>query len=128
MTKQRLLLLLLAVVLCGGIALAMAGPWLDRASTPTRTVALSMDAYTFNGVNPTLQFRPGERVHFVVTNDESTQILHNFRIVGMDVPCGKPMLPGERRDVEVVMPRSGEFAYTCCTHPGMGGKLVIAGR
>jgi|SRR5687767_2047933 len=95
---------------------------------PPRTVALSMKEYTFNGKNPTLTFKPGERVHFVVTNDESTRVLHNFRIVGMDVPCGPPFAPGGRRDVVVTIPKSGEFAYTCCTHPGMGGKLVVSNQ
>lgn len=109
--------------------LAVAGPWREHAPAgPPRTVVLSMKDYTFNGQNPTLAFQPGERVHFVVTNDENSRVLHNFRIVGMDVPCGPPMVPGERREVSVTMPRSGEFAYTCCTHPGMGGKLVVEGR
>jgi len=108
--------------------LAVAGPWRDHVPAgPPRTVPLSMKGYTFNGQNPTLAFKPGERIHFVVTNDEDTPVLHNFRIVGMDVPCGPPMKPGERRDVVVTVPRSGEFAYTCCTHPGMGGKLVVEG-
>lgn len=95
---------------------------------PIRTVALSMKNYAFNGRNPTLDVEPGERIHFIVTNDEDSRVLHNFRIVGMDIPCGPPMLPGERRDLMVTMPKSGEFAYTCCTHPGMGGKLVVKGR
>jgi plastocyanin len=98
------------------------------SAKPPRTVVLSMKEYTFNGKNPTLVFKPGERVHFVVTNDESTRVLHNFRIVGMDVPCGPPFLPGGRREVLVTMPKSGEFAYTCCTHPGMGGKLVVSNQ
>ncbi|HEU5311329.1 MAG TPA: cupredoxin domain-containing protein, partial [Candidatus Eisenbacteria bacterium] len=84
--------------------------------------------YSFNETNPTLAFRPGERVRFVVVNDEDTPVKHNFRIVGMDVPCERELLPGERREVTVTIPRSGEFAYTCCTHPGMGGKLVVAGQ
>jgi plastocyanin len=92
---------------------------------PEQTVELSMKEYTFNGVNPTLRFKPGERVRFIVTNDESTNVLHNFRIVGMDVECGPPMKPGERREVIVTIPKSGEFAYTCCTHPGMGGKMMV---
>jgi len=109
---------------------AMAASWRERAASgPVATVTLSMKDYTFNGQNPTLRFAPGERVRFVVSNDEDTRVLHNFRIVGLDVPCGPPLLPGERRVVTVTMPRSpGEFIYTCCTHPGMGGKLVIAER
>jgi plastocyanin len=108
--------------------IAMAASW-RAASGPVTTVTLSMKDYAFNGQNPTLRFAPGERVRFVVSNDEDTRVLHNFRIVGLGVPCGPPLMPGERRVVNVTMPRSpGEFVYTCCTHPGMGGKLVIAER
>ena len=126
MTKRTLVpaLILLAVA-------AVASPLLlarlrapDLA--PERTVTLSMREYAFNGVNPTLEFQPGERVHFIVTNEEESNVLHNFRVVGMNVECGPPLKPGERREVTVTMPKSGEFAYTCCTHPGMGGKMVVA--
>jgi plastocyanin len=127
MANRFLLLIVLGAVLVIS-ALALAAPWKARDAGPTRTVTLSMKNYTFNDLNPTLSFRPGERIHFVVTNDESTRVLHNFRIVGMDVPCGPAFAPGERREVVVTIPPSGEFAYTCCTHPGMGGKLVVAGR
>ena len=95
---------------------------------PPRTLVMSMSDYTFNGNNPTLTFKPGERVRFVVRNDEHSPVRHNFRIVGLDVPCERDLGPGEIREVTVTLPRSGEFAYTCCTHPGMGGKLVIEGR
>lgn len=126
MTKRTLVpaLILLAVA-------AVASPLLLarlRAPelAPERTVTLSMREYAFNGINPTLQFQPGERVHFIVTNEEESNVLHNFRVVGMNVECGPPLKPGERREVTVTMPKSGEFAYTCCTHPGMGGKMVVA--
>jgi plastocyanin len=125
---KRLLIPLVLVVVLAGAALAFVGRDRDAASGPVRTVVMSMKEYTFNDTNPTLAFRPGERVRFVVVNDEDTPVKHNFRIVGMDVPCERELLPGERREVTVTIPRSGEFAYTCCTHPGMGGKLVVAGR
>lgn len=92
-----------------------------------RTVVMSMNEYTFNQTNPTLAFEPGERVRFLIRNDETSPVRHNFRIVGVTVPCGSELEPGQTREVTVTMPRSGEFAYTCCTHPGMGGKLVIEG-
>lgn len=116
-----LLLAAVAAVAAPSLVARLRAPGAD----PERTVALSMREYTFNGSNPTLQFRPGERIHFIVTNDESTNVLHNFRVVGMNVECGPPLKPGERREVTVTMPKSGEFAYTCCTHPGMGGKMVV---
>jgi len=123
--KSRIILIVLALVLVSGATLAVVG--IRRApETPPRTVELSMREYTFNADNPTLSFRPGERIHFVVTNDEESNVLHNFRVVGLDVTCGPPMKPGERREITVTMPKSGEFAYTCCTHPGMGGTMKIA--
>jgi len=97
-------------------------------SGPVRTIRMSMRGYVFNEVNPTITLRAGERVRFVVTNDETNPILHNFRIPGMGVPCAGVLHPGERRDIIVTVPRSGEFTYGCCTHPGMGGKLVVVPR
>jgi plastocyanin len=123
---KRILFTLILVLALAGAAFAFVR--LDRDLPPDRTVALSMKDYTFNGTNPTLACRPGERVRFVITNDEMTPVRHNFRIVGMGVPCERELLPGERREVTVTVPPSGEFAYTCCTHPGMGGKLVVTGR
>jgi FtsP/CotA-like multicopper oxidase with cupredoxin domain len=103
--------------------------------TPESPVALHMRGYFFyfgadtaHG-NPTLRFTRGARVRFVLVNDEDTHVVHNFGIPALGVPCGKPMEPGERREVTVVMPDStGSFAYTCCAHPGMGGRIVVANR
>ena len=125
---KRITLSLVLILALAGAAWALAGHEKYTAQGPTRTVSMSMNEYTFNGTNPTLRFKPGERVKFVVTNDERSRVLHNFRIVGMDVPCERELLPGEKREVTVTIPQSGEFAYTCCTHPGMGGKLVVDAR
>ena len=123
---KRVLFPSLLVLAVAGVALAYV-VHSETPSGPARTVELSMSDYTFNGTNPTLRFEPGERVHFVVRNNETSPVKHNFRIVGLNVPCERELLPGETRDVTVTLPRSGEFAYTCCTHPGMGGKMVIEG-
>jgi plastocyanin len=126
--SRRLVIPTLVLLLAAGAAFASLTLRSDAPGAPERTVELSMKEYTFNSDNPTLSFRPGERVRFIVTNDEESNVLHNFRIVGMDVPCGPPMKPGERREVTATIPKSGEFAYTCCTHPGMGGKMVVAAK
>jgi plastocyanin len=120
---KRLILPIAAVLLLAAAAVAFA--LRGHAPAEPRTVRMSMREYAFNRTNPTFRFEPGERIHFIVTNDESTNVLHNFRIVGMNVDCGPPMKPGETREVTVTMPKSGEFAYTCCTHPGMGGTMVV---
>jgi plastocyanin len=125
---RRILIVLFALLVVAGAAVASLRLWGRAPGAPTRTVELSMKEYTFNGDNPTLSFRPGERVRFIVTNDEESNVLHNFRIAGMNVPCGPPMKPGEVREVIATIPKSGEFAYTCCTHPGMGGKMVVASK
>lgn len=121
---KRLVLPLVALLVLGGAGLAV-GLHARPQASPLRTIRMTMRAYAFNESNPTFQFKPGERIHFIVTNGESTNVLHNFRIVGMNVDCGPPMKPGETREVTVTMPAAGEFAYTCCTHPGMGGKMVV---
>ena len=108
------------------VALLVAAPW--GGPRPPRIVVLGMKDYFFAGSNPTLTFRPRERVRFVLTNDEETHVLHNFGIPALGIACGEPMRPGERREVLVTMPRSGRYAYTCCTHPGMGGTIVIAAK
>jgi plastocyanin len=125
---KRIVLTLIFGLALAGAAMAFVGRGKEKEPPPTRTVVMSMKEYTFNGENPTLAFKPGERVRFIIKNDEPTPVKHNFRIVGMDVPCERELLPGERREIVVTIPSSGEFAYTCCTHPGMGGKLVVAGR
>ena len=126
MTKRTLIPALLILVLAVVAAPALLARFRATEAAPPRTVTLRMREYAFNDINPTLQFQPGERIHFIVTNEEESNVLHNFRVVGMDVECGPPLKPGERREVTVTMPKSGEFAYTCCTHPGMGGKMVVA--
>jgi len=105
-----------------GMALAVTLRFLPH---PARTIVMSMSDYTFNGNNPTLRLRPGERVRFLVRNDESTPIRHNFEIVGLGVPCGTELEPGQSRVISVTVPKRGTFAYRCCTHRGMGGALVI---
>jgi len=125
---KRAFIPVVLILALAGAALAFVGRRSETPSGPARTVVLRMSDYTFNGTNPTLTFEPGERIHFVIRNDESSPIRHNFRVVGLDVPCERELQPGETREVTVTLPRSGEFAYTCCTHPGMGGKMVIEGR
>jgi plastocyanin len=98
------------------------------AARPARTVELHMAGYAFNDSNPVIRVRPGERIRFVLTNDETSNVLHNFGIAALGVDCGAPMTPGERREVTVTMPDSGSFAYTCCTHPGMGGTIAVTAR
>ena len=94
-----------------------------------RTVALHMSGYAFNDSNPALVFETGERVRFVLRNDETTMIRHNLRIAALNVRCDYELGPGEERVVTVTMPDTpGVFPYDCCTHQGMGGSIVVKHR
>jgi len=121
---RRILLAVVLAALVLGLAaiLRMRG---QEKPAALRTVVLSMRDYTFNGSNPTLSFRVGERVRFVVRNEEATPIRHNFSIPGLNVPCDGELGPGEIKHVTVTLSRPGTFEYLCCTHRGMGGKLVV---
>ena len=125
---RRILFAALLAVALVGIAFAVLRRRPVGPASPPRTVLLSMSDYTFNGSNPTLTFAPGERVRFVVRNDETTPIRHNFGIPGLNISCNTELGPGEIRNVTITLPRSGVFEYLCCTHRGMGGRLVIAPR
>ena len=96
-----------------------------RTPSPLQTVTLSMRDYTFNGTNPTFRFRVGDRVRFVVRNEELTPIRHNFAIPALGIPCGTELGPGEIRHVFLSMMKPGAYEYLCCTHRGMGGTLIV---
>ena len=108
-----------------GVGLAVMAYLSEKAPHPLQTVDLSMRDYTFNGVNPTFRFHVGDRVRFVVRNDETTPIRHNFAIPSLGVPCGQELGPGEIRHVLLTLNKPGTFEYVCCTHRGMGGTLIV---
>jgi len=120
--------ILFAVVGVGALAgalLALLRPQMFHGQPPIREITISMHDYTFGGSNPTFYLKPGERVRFVVRNDEQSPIRHNFEIPGLGVLPGKEIEPGESREVTITAPLSGEFTYKCATHRGMEGKIVI---
>ena len=122
MRRTWIWILLLALIAVGAAVSRIA------RSGAVRTIPLSMKGYAFNGVNPRITLRAGERVRFVLTNDETTPILHNFQVPGIGISCGDALRPGERREILVTAPGPGTFPYSCCTHRGMGGKLVVLPR
>ncbi|HEU4940436.1 MAG TPA: hypothetical protein VFT97_02360 [Candidatus Eisenbacteria bacterium] len=118
----------IAARLAVGLAVVLGSASCGKGATE-RTVPLHMSGYAFNDSNPTLHFVTGEHVRFVLTNDETTMIRHNFRIVGLGVHCDYELGPGEGRSVAVTMPDTpGVFPYDCCTHQGMGGIILVTRR
>jgi len=118
---MRLLVTLISIVLAG-VMIRIA---VRHTIAPLRTVDLTMRDYTFNGTNPTLTFRKGDRVRFVIRNVETTPIRHNFSIPGLNIPCDREQGPGEIRHVIVTLTRPGTYEYLCCTHRGMKGMLIV---
>ena len=96
-----------------------------RSPGSVQTVGLSVRDYTFNGTNPSFRFKVGDRVRFVVRNEEQTPIRHNFAIPSLGIPCEQELGPGEVRHVFLTLKRPGTFEYVCCTHRGMGGTLIV---
>ncbi|HEY7727583.1 MAG TPA: cupredoxin domain-containing protein [Candidatus Eisenbacteria bacterium] len=124
----RILLVVVGAGMLAGALLTLLRPRTFEGRGPVRTITLSMRDYAFNGTNPTLVLRAGERVRFVVRNDEDSPVRHNFEIPGLGVPPAEDLDPGGIREVTVTAPLSGEYAYGCATHRGMGGKIVIRSR
>jgi plastocyanin len=113
-------------LLVGGVATAFLRS-AGAGSTVERTIELSMRDFTFNGNNPVLRLKAGETVQLIVRNDEpDPRVLHSFRIPGLDIRCDASIRPGEQREFVFRVPSSGDYVYTCCTHPGMGGAIQIA--
>ena len=115
---------LLAAMLGAGVVI-FSRQRAERSPAPVQVVELSMRDYTFNGTNPTFRFKVGDRVRFVVRNEEPTPIRHNFAIPSLGIPCDRELEPGEIRHVFLTLPRAGTFEYVCCTHRGMGGTLIV---
>ena len=116
---------ILVAVLLAAIVAVFLKQRADRAPARVQDVELSMRDYTFNGTNPTFRFHVGDRVRFVVRNEEQTPIRHNFAIPSLGIPCDRELGPGEIRHVFLTLKKPGVFEYLCCTHRGMGGTLVV---
>ena len=125
--KRFVLPFLLVLAVAAAVVLAT-GRLPAPSGAPSRTVVLTMRNYAYNDSNPTLTFYAGERVRFVLRNGEDTPVKHSFGIEGLGVPCGRDLLPGETRELIVTFWRPGEYAYVCCTHRGMGGRLIVRRR
>lgn len=117
------LLSVAGVAVYGGLVGAKSSPHVDR------TIELTAQDYAFNDSNPDLKLVAGETVRIIVRNrEERRSIIHNFKIPGLNIACDTPIRPGESREYIIKVPNQGEFMYTCCAHPGMGGRIKIAGR
>jgi len=107
------------------VVLALGGSARSRSeSEPVREIVLSARDVAFNEVNPTLALRPGERVRFVVRNDDPG-VLHSITLPGIDSRVHF-VRSGEEVAFEVTVPEGGRFEYTCPQHlPKMRGRIEV---
>jgi len=112
-------------VVAAAIVLALGGSARSRSeSEAVREIVLSARDAAFNGGNPTLALRPGERVRFVVRNDDPG-VLHSITLPGIDSRV-RLVRPGEEVSFEVTVPDGGRFEYACPQHlPKMRGRIEV---
>ena len=107
---------------------AFALPW-GRPAAPIREVVLEARGVKFNGENPTLTARVGERLRITVRNAEPDPVPHNLVLVGPGTVTTRLLQPGEEATLELVLDRPGRYVYACSLHPGlMDGVIEVRGR
>ncbi|MBI4391364.1 MAG: hypothetical protein HY575_05715 [candidate division NC10 bacterium] len=110
------------------LAAAFALPW-GRPAAPVREIRLEARGITWNGSNPTLTARVGERLRITVRNAEPGPVPHDLRLVGPGVRATHLLQPGEEATLEVLLDRPGRYAYGCSLHPGlMDGVIEVQAR
>lgn len=121
----------LAAVAAAGLLLLVAAfalPW-GRPGAPVREVLLEARGVKFNGTNPTLTARVGERLRITVRNAEPGPVPHDLRLVGPGTVASRLLQPGEEVTLELLLTRPGRYAYACSLHPGlMDGVIEVQGR
>ena len=125
-TKQRLVGgagLIVAIGLFA--ALWIATPlWSTEPAPELREIVLEARDLAFGGDNPTLEMNPGERVRFVVRNNDPG-VLHSITIPGVDSTI-RHIRFGEEVTFEVTIPQEGNFEYICPQHaPKMMGRIRV---
>ncbi len=124
----------LAAAAAAGLLLLVAAfalPW-GRAGAPVREILLEARGIKFNGFNgenPTLTARVGERLRITVRNAEPGPVPHDLRLVGPDTVTTGLLQPGEEVTLELLLTRPGRYVYACSLHPGlMDGVIEVQDR
>jgi plastocyanin len=117
--------ILVAVAAAGVVAFLVAAGMRSEAEPETiREIVLEARGTSFDGDNPTLVLRPGERVRVVVRNDDPG-VEHSIAIPELGIER-RDVGPGEQVAFEVEAPQHGVIDYVCPQHlPLMKGKIVV---
>lgn len=105
------------------LTVVFALPW-GRAGAPVREILLEARGIKFNGENPTLTARVGERLRITVRNAEPGPVPHDLFLVGPDTVTTRLLQPGEEVTLELLLTRPGRYAYACSLHPGMMDGVI----
>jgi plastocyanin len=112
------------VLLLGAFAVAVARP----APREVTLVAHGMAFYLENGnqPNPTLTFRPGDRVRIVLRNDDRG-FQHNFVMPSVRKAEFQPIGWNQTADVVLTVPETpGIYEYWCRPHMMMmRGQIIV---
>lgn len=99
-------------------------PWINGGRTVE--VVLVAQGLKFNGTNPPLEVRRGDRLRLVVRNAEPAGIPHDVIISGPGGLRSKPIVPGETQVLTFKPSQAGVYHYSCSLHPGlMDGRLIV---
>jgi len=115
-----------AVILTLFGAIVMIPIWSQSAvaGSGAREIVLEARDLAFGDANPTLSFKPGERIRLIVRNSD-IGVLHSIRLPGIDdtvrhIPWDEQVV------IEFSAPEEGAFEYICPQHaPSMQGRIRI---
>ena len=107
-------------------AIVMVPLWSQSAiaANDAREIVLEARDLAFGDANPTLSFKPGERIRLIVRNSD-IGVLHSIRLPGIDdtlrhIPWDEEVV------IEFTAPEEGAFEYVCPQHaPKMQGRIRI---
>ncbi len=112
------------LTLFGGIVILPLWSQSAAAADDAREIVLEARDLAFGDANPTLSFKPGERIRLIVRNSD-IGVLHSIRLPGIDdvvrhIPWDEQVV------IEFTAPEEGVFEYICPQHaPKMQGRIRI---
>jgi plastocyanin len=115
--------LLASLSLFFGVALAPI--WTEGADpAPGRVIEWEARDVAFGDNNPTLRFKAGERVRFVIRNTDPG-VVHTITLPGIDDRVHH-IDPYEVLTLDVTFADAGTYEYACPQHaPKMKGRIVV---
>jgi plastocyanin len=102
----------------------------STTSTTAAVTTITMVAQNikFNVTNPTIYLKVGQTVKFVLMNQDSDTIPHNFYIKNFPNASTSTINPGQTASFTVTFSTAGNYTYHCIVHPGlMDGNIIVQG-